>query len=121
MGFEGCGTPGCPYNVRIGVETFFQGRKRAAVAQLLGISVRADDNHLRAAIHSLRELFTQDADVFTDVDCSLWHDRIEDLRERYAAVRQLRASGKKSERSNFGGNRSNFEGDRGKNSRAGAA
>jgi hypothetical protein len=29
----------------------------------------------------------QDADVFTEVDRSLWHDLIEELRERYAAAR----------------------------------
>ena len=55
---------------------------------------------------------TQDADVFTDVDRSLWFDRIEELCERYAATRLRRVSGKKGERSNSEGERCNSEGKR---------
>jgi hypothetical protein len=79
------------------------------------------DNHLQAAFHSLRHLLTQDADVFTQVDRSLWFDRIEELRERYAAKRLRRASAKTGESSNSEGERSNSERDRGKNVGAGAA
>jgi hypothetical protein len=50
---------------------------------------------------------TQDADVFTDVDRSLWYDLIEELCERYTA-------GKTGEGSTSEGDRSNSEGDRGK-------
>jgi hypothetical protein len=49
----------------------------------------------------------------TAVDRSFWYDRIEELRERDAAARRRRASGKT-------GDRSNSEGDRGKNARDGA-
>jgi hypothetical protein len=94
----------------------------------LGISVHAYDNHRQEAFRSSPLLLMQEADAFTDVDRSLWYDLIEKLRERDAASRTCRASGKIGERStstgdrsNFEGNRSNFEGDRGKNSRAGAA
>ena len=107
------------------LETFFEGRKRAEVAQLLGISVKPYDNHLPPAFSSLRHLWTQDAEVFTDLDRSLWYDLIEELHERDAAARQRRASAKtgerstsEGERSNFVGDRSNSEHDRGKNSRA---
>jgi hypothetical protein len=71
---------------------------------------------------------TQDADLCTEVDHSLWYDRLEELRESYAAAFLRRASGKtgersnfEGERSNFEGERSNFEGDRGKSFGAGAA
>jgi hypothetical protein len=44
--------------------------------------VHVRDNHLPAAPYSLRDLLTQDADLFTWVDRSLWWDRIEELRGR---------------------------------------
>jgi hypothetical protein len=102
-------------------ETFVEGRKRAEVARRLGSSVNTDDNYLHAAFRSLRHLLTQDADVSTDVDRSLWYDRIEELRERQQATRLRRASGKTGESSTIEGERSTIEGERGKNSRAGAA
>ena len=71
-------------------------------------------NSTQAAFPSLRHLLTQDADVFTEVDHSLWYDLIEELRERYAAGRLRCASGKTGERSRSEGDRSNSEGDRGK-------
>jgi hypothetical protein len=103
------------------LETFVEGRKWAAVARRLGISVDTDDNSLHAAFRSLRHRLTQDADVSADVDRWLWCDRIEELPERYAAVLLRRASGRTGERSTIEGDRSNSERDRGKNSRAGAA
>jgi hypothetical protein len=92
-------------------ETFFEGWKRAAVALRLGISVKTYDNRLQAAFGSLRHRLTQDAEVFTEVDRSLWFDRIEELRESDSAARLRRASGKTGDRCNFEGDRSNFEGD----------
>jgi DNA-directed RNA polymerase specialized sigma24 family protein len=109
-------------------ETFFERRKRAEVAQRLGISVHTYDNHLQAAFRSLRNLLAQDVDLFIDVDRSLWYDFIEELCERHEASSLRRVSGKKGKRSTSKGDRSNVEGDRsnsererGKNSRAGAA
>jgi hypothetical protein len=96
------------------LETFFEGRKRDEIAQRVGISANTYDNHLKAALRSVRHLLTQDADMFTDVDRSRWCDLIEELRERYQAARLRRASGKTGERSNSEGDRSNSEGDRGK-------
>ena len=81
---------------RIILETFGRGRKRAEVAQRLGISVKTYDCHLQAAFHTLRQRLTQDADESKGVDRSLWYDRIEELRERYEAVRLRRASKKKA-------------------------
>jgi hypothetical protein len=46
----------------------------------------------------------------TDVDHSLWYDLIEELRERYAAARLRRASGKTGERSTSHGERSSSQG-----------
>jgi hypothetical protein len=83
-------------------------------------SVHTYNNHPQAAFGSLGQLLTRDADVFTQVDHSLWDDRIEERRERYEAARLRRASGKTGERSNMEGERSNFEGERGKNFGAGA-
>jgi hypothetical protein len=103
------------------VETFFEERTRAEVAQCHGISTCTYDNHLQAAFRSLRHPLTQDADASTSVDRSFWYDRIEELCEGYAATRRRRASAKKGEPSNFEGDRSNSEHDRGKNARAGAA
>jgi hypothetical protein len=89
--------------------------------------VNTHDNHLQAVLHSVRRPLTHDAEVFTDVDRLHLYDLIEELRERYAAARRRRASGKTGDRSNFEGDRSNLEGDRsnserdrGKNARAGA-
>lgn len=55
------------------------------------------------------------------VDRSRWYNLIEELRERSAAARLRRASGKTGDRSNFEGERSKSDGDRGKDSRSGAA
>ena len=96
------------------VETFFEARKRAEVARRLGISVHTYDNYVQAAFYSLRHRLTQDADVFTDFDRSLWYDRIEELRARDAAARRRRASGTTGERSTTEGERSTTEGERGK-------
>jgi hypothetical protein len=93
------------------VETFVEGRKRAEVGQRFGISVNTYDNHLQAASRSLRHLPTQDAEAFTDVDRSLWFDRIEELRERCSATRLRSVSGKKGEGSNSEGERSIPEGE----------
>ena len=49
---------------------------------------------------------------FTDVDRSLWYDRIDELREHYEAARLCRASRKVGERSTSEGERSNSEGER---------
>jgi hypothetical protein len=68
----------------------------------------------------LRHLLTQGADVFTEIDRSLWSDLIEALRERYAAAHLRLASGKKGNRSKSEGDRSNSGRDRGTNTRAGA-
>ncbi|HKW10081.1 MAG TPA: hypothetical protein VJO33_06855 [Gemmatimonadaceae bacterium] len=68
-----------PHNrCQIVVPTFFEGRKRADVAPILSINVHIGDNPLHAAFDSLRCLFTQDADAFTDVGRSLWFDLIEE-------------------------------------------
>jgi hypothetical protein len=75
------------------------------------------DNHLQAAFRSLRHLLTQDAEVFIHVDRSLWFDRVEELRERYAATRLRRDSGKKGESSNSEGERSILEGERSSSAR----
>ena len=61
-------------------EAFFEGRKRAEILQRVGISVNTYDNHLQAALRSVRHLLRQDADEFTDVDRSRWCDLIEELR-----------------------------------------
>jgi len=116
-------------------ETFFMKRKRAVVAARRGISPSTYDNHLQAAFRALRESMTDVVDVSTDVDRSVWYDRIEELRERHAVKRLRRVSAKKGKRSTSGGERSNLEGERsnlggersnsaherGENSQAGAA
>lgn len=90
--------------------------------------MHTDDNHLQAAFRSLQHLFTQDADLFTNVDRSLSYDLVEELSERHEAARLRGVSGKKGKRSTSKGDRSNFEGDRsnsqrdrGKNERVVAA
>ena len=83
----------------------------------MGINLPTDDKYFHAAFSSLRHLLSQHADVFTDVECPCWCDRIDELRERDAAVLRRHASGKKGDRSNSEGDRSNFEGDRGKKRR----
>jgi DNA-binding CsgD family transcriptional regulator len=110
------------------LETFSERRKRAEVAQRLGISVHTYDNHLQAAFRSYRAQLAQVVELFIDVDRSLWCDFIEELCERDEASVLRRVSGKKGKRSTSKGDRSNFEGDRsnserdrGKNERAGAA
>lgn len=102
-------------------ETFFEGRKRAEVAQRLGISVNTYDNHLQAGFRALRHLLSKDADVFTEVDRSVWYDLIEELRERYEASRVRRVSRQPREISSAERERSNPELDGGKSSRSGAA
>jgi DNA-directed RNA polymerase specialized sigma24 family protein len=62
------------------LEALFEGRERADVTRRLGINVNTNDNHCRTAFRSLRHLFSQDAEVFTHVDRSLWYDRIGALR-----------------------------------------
>jgi hypothetical protein len=101
------------------LETFFEGRKRDEIAQRVGISANTYDNHLKAALRSVRHLLTQDADMFTDVDRSRWCDLIEELRERYRAARLRHASGKTGERSTSEGDRGKTAGD-GSNSVGGA-
>ena len=76
------------------------------------------DNHLHAAFHSLRHLFTHDADAFTDVDHALRYDRIEAHLRAPAGSSPRRSSGKKGERSMFEGERSFSARERGKNSGA---
>jgi RNA polymerase sigma factor (sigma-70 family) len=73
-------------------ETFLGGKKRADIARRLGISVNTYDNHLQAGFRALRHLLSQDADIFTDVDRSVWYDLIEELRERYEGSRARRVS-----------------------------
>jgi RNA polymerase sigma factor (sigma-70 family) len=102
-------------------ETFFEGRKRAEVARRLGISVHTYDNHLQEGFRTLRHSLSKDADVFTEVDRSLWYDQIEDLRERYEASRVRRVSRRPRDPSKAEGERSNSERDGGKSSRSGAA
>jgi hypothetical protein len=103
------------------LEPVVERRKRPEVAQRVGFVLNTHVSFLGTASRSLRQLSTDDADVFTDVEHSLWYDVIEELRERDAATLLRRASGKTGERSTFEGDRSNSERDRGKNSRAGAA
>jgi hypothetical protein len=88
-------------------------------AQRLGISVHITDDSLQAAFRSLHQLLAQDADLFTDVDRSLWYDIIEGAmrapRGRAPASRgkeKRKAFHIEGDQSNFGGDRSNFEGDR---------
>ena len=93
-------------------ETFFKGRKRAGVADRLGISVKTYDVHLQRAFCSLRHLPFQDALASTEVDRSAWYDLFEELCERYDSVRVLRVARKKGKRSTSRHERSNSEGER---------
>jgi RNA polymerase sigma factor (sigma-70 family) len=101
-----------PMQRRVIDETFFKERKRAAVAASLGISVKTYDCHLQAAYGSLRHLLTQDALASTEIHRSGWYDLIEELRERYDAVRVVRVSRKKGKRSTSEHESSNSEGER---------
>jgi len=92
-------------------ETFFEGRKRAAVAAAHGISVKTYDCHLQAAFRFLRESLPQDALAYPELDRSVWYDIIEELRERCDAARVLRPSRKKGKRSRSNGDPSKSEGD----------
>ena len=74
--------------------------------------MKTDDNHHQVAFRSLRHLLTQDADVLTEGDRSLWYELTEELRERDAPALLRRASSKTGERSDSEGERSNFEGER---------
>jgi hypothetical protein len=109
------------------LETVVERRKGPDVAQRVGITLNTHVSFLGTASRSMRQLLTDDAEVFTDVEHSLWYDVIEELRERDAAAHPRLGSGEKGERSSVEGDRSNFEGDRsnsardrGKTSRAGA-
>jgi RNA polymerase sigma factor (sigma-70 family) len=102
-------------------ESFFDGRKRAEIARRLGISVKTYDNHLQAGFAALRHLLSKDADVFTEVDRSVWYDLIEELRERYEASRVRRVFRQPRDLSNAERQRSNPEQGGGKSSRSGAA
>ena len=87
------------------------------MAQRLGIGVNTYDVYLQAAFRLLRHRLTQAAEVFTDIDRSLWFDRIEELSERNAATRPRRVAGKKGESSNSEGERSILEGERSSSAR----
>jgi len=65
----------------------------------------------------LRQLLTDAADAFSDIERALWYDVITQLREVNAAAQWRRASATKGERSNLEGERSNFEGERRKRGR----
>jgi DNA-directed RNA polymerase specialized sigma24 family protein len=99
--------------------TFFEGRKRAAVAAALGISVKTYDCHLQAAFRFLRVSLPQDALAYPELDRSVWYDIIEELCERCDAARVLRPSRKKGKRSRSEGDRSKSEGDPSKSEGAG--
>ena len=86
--------------------------------RMAGISIRTDDNHVHAAFHSLRHLFTHDAGAFTDIVHALRYDRIEAHLRAPAGSSPRRSSGKKGERSMFEGERSFSARERGKNSGA---
>jgi RNA polymerase sigma factor (sigma-70 family) len=101
-----------PMQRRIIHETFFKGRKRAAVADRLGISVKTYDVHLQRAYGLFRRFLWEEALAYTEVDRSAWYDLIEELRERYDAARVLRVSGKKGKRSTTRHERSTSEGER---------
>jgi RNA polymerase sigma factor (sigma-70 family) len=101
-----------PMQRRIVHETFFKGRKRAAVADRLGISVKTYDCHLQKAFDSLRHFLFQEALAYCEVDRSAWYDLIEELRERYDSARVLRVSRKKGKRSTTRHERSTSEGER---------
>ena len=94
------------------LETVVERRKRPEVAQRLGITLNTHDSFLGTASRSLRQLLTDDADVFTDVEHSLWYDVIEEFRECDEAAHLRLGSGKRGERSTSEGERSNFEGER---------
>jgi len=93
-------------------EKFFEERKRAVVAARLGISVNTYDNHLRAALQSLRHSLTVDAEVSMGIERPSWYDLVEELCERRAVARLRRAPTKKGKRSNIEGKRGNSEGER---------
>ena len=99
---------------RVIEETFFEGRKRAEVARLLGICVKTYDSHLQAAFRSLRHLLMQEAEASTGAERLFLLDLIDELRERCAATPLSSAFGKKGERSTPEGKRSNTVGKRGK-------
>jgi len=109
-------------------ETFFEQRKRAEVAQRLGISACTYDNHLQAAFRSLRTGMMEVVELSTDFDRPYWYDLVEILSERHTAKqlrRQSRRKGKRStsqhERSSFTGEASTVAAERGKIARERAA
>ena len=102
-------------------ETFFEGRKRAAVAAAHGISVKTYDCHLQAAFRFLRASLPQDALAYPELDRSVWYDIIEEMRERCDAARVLRPARKKATRSKSEGAVSKSEGDDVKNVGSAAA
>lgn len=90
--------------------TIFDGRKRAAVAASLGISVKTYDCHLQAAYRFLRISLPQDSLAYPELDRSVWYDIFEELRERRDS-RVLHASGKKGKPSRSEDDPAKSEGD----------
>ena len=101
-----------PMQRRIVHEAFFKGRKRAAVADRLGISVKTYDVHLQRAFGWYRRFLSEEALAYSEVDRSAWYDLFEELCERYDSARALRVSRKKGKRSTSRHERSNSEGER---------
>jgi DNA-directed RNA polymerase specialized sigma24 family protein len=102
------------------IGTVFEGRKRAAVAASLGISVKTYDCHLQAAYRFLRMSLPQDSLAYPELDRSVWYDIFEELRERYEA-RVLHSSCKKRNASRSEGDPSKSERDGGKSGNSAAA
>jgi len=92
-------------------ETFFEQRKRAEVAQRLGISACTYDNHLQAAYRALRTGMMEVVEISTDFDRPSSYDLVEILNGRHAAKQLRRTSRKKGKRSTYQHERSSFTGE----------
>ena len=110
-----------PMQYEVVFQTFFEGRKRAAVAASLGISVKTYDCHRAAAFRFLGITLPQDALAYPELDRSVWYDIIEEFRERRDAASVLRPCRKKGKRSRSEGDRSKSDGDDGKTTGSAAA
>jgi hypothetical protein len=93
------------------VESFFDEEKRADIAARRGMTESTYDNHRQAAFRALRESLAVDVEASTDIDRSIWYDRVEELIERRAARLRGHSSSKKGKRSNSKGKRGNARGE----------
>lgn len=76
-------------------ETYFNGRKRAEVAERLKISVKTYDNTLQAAFLTLGYDLHDESEMHGEAERSIWYDRIDKMFSRREARRRQRSLAKR--------------------------